>query len=197
MKILTIADEESRSLWDFYDKSKLAGIDFILSAGDLKPEYLEFLVMMSRADVLYIHGNHDSCYENKPPQGCICIGIDGKLFNYKGIRILGFGGSMRYSMGKCQYTEKEMLKRIRRWKLSIIKNNGFDILLTHAPAAGINDMQALPHTGFKCFSDLLENYNPKYFIHGHIHRNYGNFVREQKFGNTIVINAFEKYIIEI
>lgn len=58
-------------------------------------------------------------------------------------------------------------------------------------------MQDLPHRGFKCFSDLIENYNPKYFIHGHIHRNYGNFVREQKFGNTIVINAFEKYIIEI
>lgn len=166
-----------------------------MSAGDLKPEYLEFLVTMSRADVLYIHGNHDSCYKNKPPQGCICI--DGKLFNYKGIRILDFGGSMRYSMGKCQYTEKEMKKRIRRCKLSIIKNSGFDILLTHAPAAGINDMQDLPHRGFKCFSDLIENYNPKCFIHGHIHRNYVNFVREQKIGNTIVINAFEKYIIEI
>lgn len=195
MKILLVADEESRFLWDFYDKSKLDGIDLILSAGDLKPEYLEFLVTMSRADILYIHGNHDSCYENKPPQGCICI--DGKLFNYKGIRILGFGGSVRYSMGKFQYTEKEMQKRIRRCKLSIMKNKGFDILLTHAPAAGINDMQDLPHRGFKCFSGLIENYNPKYFVHGHIHKNYGNFVREQKIGNTTVINAFEKYVIEI
>lgn len=195
MKILLIADEESRSLWDFYDKSKLEGIDLILSAGDLKPEYLEFLVTMSRADVLYVHGNHDSCYENKPPQGCTCI--DGKLFNYKGIRILGFGGSMRYSMGKNQYTEKEMQKKIRRCKWNIMKNKGFDILLTHAPAYGINDMQDLPHRGFECFSDLIKNYSPKYFIHGHIHKSYGNFVREQKIGDTTVINAFEKYIIEI
>lgn len=191
MKILLVADEESRSLWDFYDKSKLADIDLILSAGDLKPEYLEFLVTMSRADVIYVNGNHDK----KEPQGCICA--DGKLINYKGLRILGFGGSMRYSTGKNQYTEKEMHKRIRRCKLSIIKNKGFDILLTHAPAFAINDMQDLPHKGFRCFSDLIEKYSPDYFIHGHIHKNYGNFVREQKAGNTTVINAFEKYIIEI
>lgn len=62
MKILAVADEESRSLWDFYDKSKLEGVELILSCGDLKPEYLEFLVTMSNAEVLYIHGNHDIYY---------------------------------------------------------------------------------------------------------------------------------------
>ncbi len=191
MKILTVADEESRWLWDFYDKSKLADIDLILSAGDLKAEYLEFLVTMSRADVLYVNGNHDK----NEPQGCMCV--DGRLINYKGLRILGFGGSMRYSKGKNQYTEKEMCRRIRRCRLSILKNRGFDILLTHAPAANINDMQDLPHKGFECFADLINKYNPKYFIHGHIHKTYGNFVREQKIGKTTVINAFERYIIEI
>lgn len=191
MKILTVADEESRWLWDFYDKSKLTDIDLILSEGDLKSEYLEFLVTMSRADVLYVNGNHDK----KVPQGC--ISVDGKLINYKGLRILGFGGSMRYSTGKNQYTEKEMSRRIRRCRLSILMNNGFDILLTHAPALNINDMQDLPHKGFECFADLISKYNPKYFIHGHVHKTYGNFVREQKVGGTTVINAFERYIIEI
>ena len=46
MKILAIADEESRYLWDFYEKEKLEGIDLILSAGDLSPDYLSFLVTM-------------------------------------------------------------------------------------------------------------------------------------------------------
>lgn len=191
MKILTVADEESRWLWDFYDKSKLADIDLILSAGDLKSEYLEFLVTMSKADVLYVNGNHDK----KIPQGC--ISVDGKLINYNGLRILGFGGSMRYSTGKNQYTEKEMSRRIRRCRLSILMNKGFDILLTHAPALHINDMQDLPHKGFECFADLISKYNPKYFIHGHVHKTYGNFVREQKVGGTTVINAFERYIIDI
>ncbi len=163
MKILTVADEESRWLWDFYDKSKLADIDLILSAGDLKAEYLEFLVTMSKADVLYVHGNHDSHYAERPPEGCICI--DGDLFTYNGIRILGLGGSMRYSNGKNQYTEREMKHRIRHCKLKVAFNRGFDILLTHAPAAGIGDMDDLPHKGFECFSDLIRRYNPRYFIH--------------------------------
>lgn len=191
MKILTVADEESRYLWDFYDKSKLADIDLILSAGDLKAEYLEFLVTMSRADVIYVNGNHD----RKEPQGCICA--DGKLINYKGLRILGLGGSMRYSMGGNQYTEKEMCRKIRHCGFSIMRNRGFDILLTHAPMADVNDMQDLAHRGFECFGDLVNKYNPKYFIHGHVHKTYGNFVRERKIGETTVINAFERYILDV
>ena len=40
MKILAIADEESKYLWDFYEKGKLDGIDLIISCGDLDPNYL-------------------------------------------------------------------------------------------------------------------------------------------------------------
>lgn len=191
MKILAVADEESRYLWNFYDKSKLADVDLILSAGDLKAEYLEFLVTMSGADVIYVNGNHD----RKKPQGCICA--DGKLINYKGLRILGFGGSMRYSTGKNQYTEKEMRRRIGKCRFTIMRSSGFDILLTHAPMANVNDMPDPAHRGFECFADLVKKYSPKYFIHGHVHKSYGNFVREQKIGETTVINAFERYIIDI
>ena len=37
MRILAIADEESKYLWDYFQKEKLEGIDLILSSGDLKP----------------------------------------------------------------------------------------------------------------------------------------------------------------
>ena len=40
MKILLLADEESKYLWDFFEKEKLDGIDLIISCGDLKAEYL-------------------------------------------------------------------------------------------------------------------------------------------------------------
>ncbi|MDE5563566.1 MAG: metallophosphoesterase family protein [Oscillospiraceae bacterium] len=194
MKILVIADEESRSLWDFWDKSKTEGIDLILSCGDLKPEYLSFLVTMANVDVLYVHGNHDEGYAEKPPEGCICI--DDAVFVYKGIRILGLGGSMRYKQGRFQFTEKEMRRRIRKCGFQIFRNKGFDILLTHAPATGVNDMDDLPHRGFQCFLDLIEKYKPKFFVHGHVHQTYGNFKRCTYIGETTVVNAFEKYIIE-
>lgn len=190
MKILLIADEESRSLWDYWDKSKTDGIDLILSCGDLNSEYLSFLATMTNADVLYVHGNHDENYLQKSPEGCICV--DDKIINYNGIRIFGLGGSIRYGNGNFQFTEKEMQRR-----LSLLKNKGFDILLTHAPAGNINDMYDLTHKGFECFNKLIRKYNPKFFIHGHVHRTYGNFRRTQTVGETTIVNAFEKYIIEI
>lgn len=196
MKILVIGDEPSKSLWDYYDRKKLEGIDLILSSGDLPSEYLSFLVTFASCPVLYVHGNHDEKYEKKPPEGCICI--DDNIYEYEGIRILGLGGSMRYRKGDHQFTEKEMKQRVIKLFFKIWKKNGFDILLTHAPAQGINDQMDLPHRGFEIFRSLMERYEPKFMIHGHVHMNYGYQVpRETKYHNTIVVNAYEKYIIEI
>ena len=46
MKILAIADVESKYLWDYFEKSKLEGIDLIISCGDLDPRYLSFLATL-------------------------------------------------------------------------------------------------------------------------------------------------------
>lgn len=196
MKILVVGDVPSKSLWDFYDESKLKGIDLILSSGDLPAEYLSFLVTFSSCPVLYVHGNHDSKYEKTPPEGCICI--DDTIYEYQGVRILGLGGSMRYNSGIHQYTEREMRQRVLRLFFKIWKKNGFDILLTHAPAQGIHDQEDLPHRGFAIFRDLMKRYEPRYMVHGHVHMNYGyNIPRESRYHNTTVVNAYEKYVIEI
>lgn len=196
MRILAIADEESKYLWDYYEKEKLEGIDLILSAGDLDPRYLSFLVTFSSAPVLYVHGNHDDKYEQMPPEGCICI--EDQIYEYEGIRILGLGGSMRYRPGKNQYTDKQMARRVRRLWFTLHRKKGFDILLTHSPAYQLNDGRDLPHQGFKVFQTLLDKYKPKFFIHGHVHLNYGAKCRRyDKYGETNVINAFERCVIEI
>lgn len=196
MKILVLADTESLYLWDYFDKSKLEGIDLILSCGDLHPHYLSFLATFFQGPVLYVHGNHDDCYEKTPPEGCICI--DGKLYEYEGVRILGLGGSMRYKDGPHQYTQREMEWRIRKLFPILWWKKGFDILLTHSPAYRINDGEDLPHTGFMCFRYLLEKYAPRYFVHGHVHLSYGrNVKRKSVYQDTTIINAYERYIIEL
>lgn len=193
---MLLSDVESKSLWDFFEKSKLEGIDLILSCGDLSPHYLSFLVTMSNVPVMYVRGNHDACYEQTPPEGCICI--DDDIVEYKGVRILGLGGSMQYRPGPCMYTEKEMEKRIRRLSYKLWRHKGFDILVTHAPAYHINDGEDLPHAGFKSFLKLIDKYNPKYFVHGHVHMSYGRqYVRHASFNDTQIINAYEQYVIEI
>lgn len=196
MRILAIADIESKYLWDYYEKSKLENIDLILSAGDLSATYLEFLATMAKCPVLYVHGNHDTGYQKKPPEGCVCV--DDSYYVYKGVRILGLGGSMCYNYGAFQYTEKEMSHRIFKLGPKLFFNRGFDILLTHSPAKGIHDGEDLPHQGFNCLRKLLIRYKPELFIHGHVHMNYGRgFKREDTFMETKVINAFERHIIDI
>ena len=197
MKILVMADEISKSLYDYYEPVKLQDVDLIIACGDLKKSYLEFFATVAHVPVLYVLGNHDAWYN--PREGCGgCICIEDDIYVYKGIRILGLGGCMRYIPRRNgQYTEQEMCWRIKKlwWKLR--RKKGFHILGTHAPAKGINDMQDLPHQGFACFCDLIEQYMPKYFIHGHVHANYGGkFKRVDQFRQTIVINAYECYIID-
>lgn len=195
MKILAIADEESKSLWDYFDKSKLEGIDLIISCGDLNPQYLSFLATFTSAPVIYVHGNHDVKYEKTPPEGCICI--EDSIFVYKGVRILGLGGSMQYSSKVHQYTERQMAQRVDKLRLKLFFHKGFDILVTHAPALGINDGDDLPHKGFQVFKTLMDKYSPKYFVHGHVHMQYGRkHKRFDQYKDTKIVNAFEKCTFE-
>ena len=90
MKILLLADEESKYYWDYFEKSKLEGIDLIISCGDLAPQFLSFIATFAKVPILYVHGNHDSCYDETPPDGCICI--DDDVYVYNGVRIAGLGG---------------------------------------------------------------------------------------------------------
>lgn len=195
MKILAIADEESKGLWEYFDKKKLEGVDLIISCGDLDPAYLSFLVTLTSIPVLYVHGNHDGKYEKSPPDGCICI--EDQIYVHKGIRILGLGGSMRYSAGTHQYSERQMKQRAARLRFQIFRRRGFDILVTHAPAYQLNDGRDLPHQGFQVFRRLLEKYRPKFFLHGHVHLSYGvSHKRYDKYEDTHVINAYERCVFE-
>lgn len=196
MRILLLADEESKYYWDYFDKRKLEDIDLIISCGDLAPQYLSFLATFTKAPVLYVHGNHDHCYDDTPPEGCICI--DDDIYNFNGLRIMGLGGCMKYNGGPYQYTQSDMKKRARRLKRKIKKYGGFDVLITHSPAYHHNDSEDLPHTGFEAFLEIMDEYKPTLFAHGHVHINYGrDFKRESVYNETRVVNAFEKYIVDI
>lgn len=196
MKLLLLADRESPYLWDYYQPGRLREYDLILSCGDLKPDYLSFLVTMARAPLYYVHGNHDGLYERRAPEGCECI--DGRLVTYNGLRILGLGGSRLYSGGAHQYSEQQMRTRIRRLGFQLRRAGGVDIVVAHAPVRGFGDCDDPAHRGFEAFLTLLERYAPRYFIHGHVHMEYGrDLPRVLQHGSTTIINACERYTLEV
>lgn len=196
MKILAVSDEPSAALWDYYQEGCLKEYDLILSCGDLKAEYLSFLVTMARCPLFYVHGNHDTSYDRKPPLGCDCI--EDKLVEVNGVKILGLGGSRKYGGGKHQYSEKEMKKRIRRLRFALWRAGGVDIVVTHAPIAGVGDGEDIAHKGFDAFRELLDKYHPQYLLHGHMHLCYGqDKTRQRQYGQTTVINADGKIVLDV
>lgn len=183
-KILVIADTE-----DTLDELDLSRYELVISCGDIAPITLEKIKKRINVPLLYIHGNHDYQYELFPPKDC--IDIENLIYEYKGLKILGIGGSKRYKKGTNQYTEEEMKKRI--FNLHI--NKEIDIVVAHSPLLGIGDSEDEAHTGFRCFNELVINTKPKYFLHGHIHLSDDNGPRIFKLNSTLIINCYHYFEI--
>lgn len=196
MKILAVCDEECKALWDYYTPGRLDGYDLIISCGDLKSNYLQFLVTMAKCPLLFVAGNHDVHYQSQPPLGCDCI--DDAIVEFNGYRILGLGGCRKYHPGPYQFTEAQMRKRIRRLRWKLWRMGGVDIVITHAPPEGLGDGDDPAHFGFAALRELLDKYHPAYLLHGHVHTSYGmNMVRVREYNGTTLINACERYVLEL
>lgn len=194
MHILVLADDPVQRLWGEYGKETLKAADLILSCGDLPSSYLSYMTCFTSAPVVYIHGNHDTGYETRPPEGC--VNAEGHVVLVKGLRILGLGGSIRYRPDvPTMFSEQEMARRIQKLRRELKRAGGFDILLAHSPIAGLGDQEDLAHRGFECFKPLLSEYRPVVMFHGHVHQAYsaGKFQRVHEWDGIPVINACGSY----
>ena len=197
MKILAVADVEDKILYDHFKKERTAGVELIVACGDLRTDYMDFLITMVNVPMIYIRGIHDDSLLTEPPLGAICI--EDRIYHYKGKRFMGLGGSMRYrSDGRNMFTEREMRRRVLRMKPKALISGGIDVLVTHSPAKGYGDLDDLPHRGFDVFNDVMNKYKPTHMLHGHVHTNYGMIKKEYDHpSGTKIINACGYRIIDI
>lgn len=195
MRILAVADVEDKILYDHFRKERVEGVELIVSCGDLRSDYLDFLMTMVNVPMVYVRGNHDDALNEKPPLGGICL--EDKIVNINGYKFMGLGGGMWYKDGLNMFTENEM--RWRAAKVSpMAKIRGVDVFVTHSPARGRGDMDDLPHRGFECFNTIMNKYHPKLMLHGHVHTNYGRIEVERMHpSGTRMINACGFRIIDI
>ena len=196
MKVLAISDVEEAWLTTRYDRERMAGVEMIISCGDLPATYLEHIVTLANVPLLYVPGNHDAAYRQHAPQGC--IPIDGRIMRCQGLRVLGFGGSLKYNDRVVGCTEQEMYWKVLKLSLLAKATGGIDILVTHAPARGYGDLDDLPHQGFEAFNSCLEIARPRYMVHGHVHMSYGRIERECDHpSGARIINACGAQILDI
>ena len=207
MKILAVTDAVDQAVYSGLVKQRFGDVDLILGCGDLPPYYLEFLVTMLDVPLYYVRGNHDHELmmrdgdgRPEPPGGC--IPIDGAVVEHDGLIIAGLGGSPRYNDKPDQYSDFEQRLRILRMEPRLLYNKlrrgrACDILLTHAPPRGINDLDDPCHQGFPTFLNFLDRHAPRYMLHGHIHLYNRNAPYKARRGQTEIINAYPYRVLEI
>ena len=206
MKILAVSDMVVDRLYSEQVAERFRDIEMILGCGDLPYEYLEFLVTTMNVPVLYVPGNHDPAYDDKNPavraEGCEFL--DRKVRSVKGLNIAGMGGSIRYRPG-CpnQYTQSQMYSRLSSFIPKLLwylprHGNILDIVITHSPPRGINDDDDQAHVGFSAFTDFIQTFKPRFFLHGHTAVYKSNIVSPiTKVGSTSIINVYPYRVIEV
>ena len=187
----------------------------MLSCGDLPFDYLEYLVTRLNVPLLYVPGNHDpdlrppdttwtptrAAVELPPPGPEGCINLDGRVAVERGLRIAGFGGSLRYKPGPNQYSQGQMNRRALKLDIRLRLNRvragrKLDVLVTHAPPYGLADAEDSAHAGFVAFVSLIRRFRPLLALHGHVHP-YGRVLPERRLGPTRVVNAVPVRVLEI
>jgi uncharacterized protein len=219
MRILCISDTTRSLAFSSRVKEIYKDVDLILSCGDMPLESYDYVTTMLNRDLCYVYGNHNLKDFNKvlSTRGLLGVGphetennfkfygfmIDGKCYRDKksGLLIAGLGGSMKYNGGDSQYTEREMKFRILKLVPQLLYNKRrygryLDILITHAPPFGLGDAQDLCHRGFECFLGFIDQFQPKYLLHGHVHLDDYNAPRENVRGKTKIINVYGAHLLD-
>ena len=219
MKILCISDHVDPLVYSPNIKQRFKEIDLILSSGDLRFKYYDYILTNLNKQLLFVFGNHNLIgithfkkrfagwndynkltYDTFEIYGGTHVG--GKVIKIKNLIIAGLGGSMRYNNGLNQYSERCMFFNILRLIPALLWNRIFygrylDILVTHAPPFGIHDKPDLCHMGFKVFIWFMKKFKPKYLVHGHVHLYDNGASRRTRYRDTTVVNAYNHTIIEI
>jgi Icc-related predicted phosphoesterase len=216
MRLLCIADHVDPFIYSTGLKARYGKVDMVISAGDLTFGYYDFIVSNLNKPLYFVFGNHhlegrssfqrkrdpfhgpDDSWQNSTGATC----LEGKVMRFHGLTLAGLGGSIWYNGGENQYTDFTMFLAILRlipgmlWH-KIFHGRYLDILITHSPPYGINDLPDPCHTGFRVFLWFMRTFKPTYLIHGHVHLYDRNAAREAHYGGTTIINAYDHIVIDL
>ena len=216
MKILCISDQIDPLVYSPQIKERFSDIDLILAAGDLPLDYLDYIISSLNKPLFFVFGNHHTeelkhykkvwndpiSREDEDYMGCGAVYLGTKVKTENDFILAGLGGSMRYNNGPNQFSDFDMyieiIKLIPRllWN-RISRGRYLDVLLTHAPPKGIHDKKDKCHWGFKAYLWFMKVFKPKLLVHGHIHLYDLSDVRCTKWKNTLVVNSYSHYVVNL
>ena len=194
LRLLAVSDEGEPQLVDERTVAGQGHIDLVIGCGDLPADYLDVLSTVYAAPLLFVRGNHD--LPGRQGDYPLAAEIDGRVVREQGLLVAGLEGSIRYSDGPHQYTERQMMAKVLALRVRLGPRR-LDILITHGPPAGVNDATDPPHRGLKAVRRAVEWMRPRLLLHGHIHSYGREIAREAQLGETRVINVVGHRLIEL
>jgi hypothetical protein len=218
MRLLCIADHVDPLIYSTGLKERYGKVDVVLSAGDLTLGYYDFIISTLNRPLYFVFGNHHlehrkefggagdpfAAEEGATPwetgAGAVCL--EGRVVRVRGLTMAGLGGSIWYNGGENQFTDFTMFIAMLRLLPGLLWHRIFhgrflDVLVTHSPPYGINDLPDPCHTGFKVFLWFMRTFKPRYLVHGHVHLYDRNAARESKYSSTVIINAYDHVVIDL
>lgn len=204
MKLLAVSDRVDPHLYGPGLEARAAGVEAVISCGDLPFEYLEYLVTFLGAPLFYVRGNHDASEDSgKRPGGC--VPLDLRVEELDGLALAGVSGCRWYSGGANQYTARQMRRRVRDLSLRIAARSLLGkarpkIFVSHAPPLGLGDAEDPCHRGIEPFLSLMDRNLPGLWLHGHVHlygRDLDDSDGDLTRNNTRIVNAYRYRILEL
>lgn len=201
MKILGLSDLEVPIVYNPNIKKRFNDVDLVVSCGDLPPTYLEFVISMLDLPLYFVHGNHvpkfvdDEGNIHTEPQGAINLHKNVYYDEKNDLILAGIEGSLTYNFKPYQYSQQRMWNMVyslvpRLMKNKITYGRYLDVFVTHAAATGLHDDTDPAHQGVDAFRWLIDTFEPKLHLHGHMHAYNPLIPRETQYKQTRVINTF-------
>ena len=194
VRLLAVSDEVEPQLLDERTVAAQGRIDLVIGCGDLPADYLDAVSTLYAAPLLFVRGNYDppGRQGDYPPDA----EIDGRVVREKRLVVAGLEGSIRYSDGPHQYSERQMMAKVLALRVRLGLRRP-DILITHGPPAGVNEGPDAPHRGLYAVRRAVEWMHPRLLLHGHVHPYGRDIGREAQLGETRVINVVGHRLIEL
>jgi len=201
MRLLAVSDEELPLIYSPQIKSRFGDVDLAFGCGDLSYYYLEYIVSSLDIPLYFVRGNHANRIEygcagpRKAPWGAVDVHRRVVQDSKTGLLVAGIEGSLRYNLGKYQYTQAQMWQMVFHLVPRLLWNKVhhgryLDVFISHAPPWGIHDQSDHAHQGVKAFRWLTETFQPALHLHGHIHIYTHNTVTETQVGKTLILNTY-------
>jgi Icc-related predicted phosphoesterase len=166
VRLLAVSDEAERAFDYERNRTALLPIDGIIGAGDLRPDYLDFLTGAFKAPLLYVLGNHDRGGGWQEGQHHVPEAIDGTWHALGGLEIAGLSWPSD-SKGRAIHDDNLAWRQVAGCFMRV-RGRRPDIIVSHVPPLGLGDTpEDHYHRGFAAYRWLLDRLKPPVWIHGH------------------------------